>query len=131
VREKEDDPASARFFKAYGRGVDVSETQLAYNDKTRRLAVVGGSRRAAKVNEALPTVLAFIASAHEPPGRNAILKGLKESGYPQGVLIAALKSGIQSGHIAVKDGPNNAQLHHLTHLSTGAPGTGSGEMSFL
>jgi hypothetical protein len=48
VRESEDDPASARFLKAYGRDVDVPETQLVFNPTTRRLAVEGGTREDAK-----------------------------------------------------------------------------------
>jgi hypothetical protein len=44
VRE-DDDPGSPRFITAYGRDVDVSESQLAYDPLTRHLTINGGSRR--------------------------------------------------------------------------------------
>ena len=43
LMRKDDDPASARFFTAYGRDVDVEEQELGYDAATRRLTVVGGS----------------------------------------------------------------------------------------
>jgi len=113
VMRKDDDPASARFFTAYGRDVDVEEQELGYDAATRRLTVVGGSRRDVKIDEALPAVLTFIGAAVEPPGRNAILKGLKESGYAKNVLNAAIKLGIERGNIATKPGKQGAQLHSI------------------
>src|SRR6185503_6838808 len=63
VREKDDDPASPRFFKAYGRDVDVAEKQLAFDAATRRLSVVGAdeggmSRADARVAAALVDICA-------------------------------------------------------------------------
>jgi len=113
LMRKDDDPASARFFTAYGRDVDVEEQELGYDGITRRLTVVGGSRREAKIDDALPVVLKFIGDATEPPGRNAILSGLKESGHAKNVLIAAIKKGINDGHIATKPGDRGAQLHSI------------------
>ena len=110
---KDDDPASARFITAYGRDVDIEEQQLGYDAVTRRLTVVGGSRRDAKIDEAVPAVLAFICAAAEPPGRNAILKGLKDSGHATNVLKAAIKSGIARGSIVTKPGKQGAQLHSI------------------
>src|SRR6187431_819912 len=58
VNRKDDDPASARFFTAYGRDVNVEEQELGFDETTRCLTVVGGSRRDSKIEEALPVVLA-------------------------------------------------------------------------
>ena len=113
LMRKDDDPASARFFTAYGRDVDVEEQELGYDVTTRRLTVVGGSRRDVKIEGALPAVLAFIGAAEKEPGRNEILRGLKESGYAKNVLIAAIKLGIERGNITTKPGKQGAQLHSI------------------
>lgn len=113
LMRKDDDPASARFFTAYGRDVDVQEQELGYDAATRRLSVVGGSRREVKIDEALPAVLAFIGESQKEPGRNDILRGLKESGHAKNVLIAAIKLGIERGHIVTKPGERGAQLHSI------------------
>ena len=63
VREGED-PAGARFLKAYGRGVNVPDMYLSYNDETRRLAVEGGTRKDAKAMAALSDVVAHRWSRH-------------------------------------------------------------------
>jgi hypothetical protein len=112
LMRKDDDPASARFFTAYGRDVDVEEQELGYDEATRRLTIVGGSRRDAKIEDALPAVLAFIA-AEGQPSRNAIVSGLKNSGHAQNVLKAAIKRGIANGQIMTTDGKQGAQLHSI------------------
>ncbi len=113
LMRKDDDPASTRFFTAYGRDVDVEEQELGYDPETRRLTVVGGSRRQAKIEEALPAVLAFIGAAEKEPGRNDILNGLKKSGHAANVLKAAIKSEIAQGKITTKPGKQGAQLHSV------------------
>lgn len=118
---KDDDPASARFIAAYGRDVDIAEQELGYDSVTRRLTIVGGSRRDAKVEDALSAVLAFIGAAVAPPGRNAILKGLKESGHAKNVLIAAIKLGIARGHVVTTPGKQGAQLHSIITDASSAP----------
>lgn len=47
VRENPDDPASPRFFSAYGRDVDVAEGLLEYDPQTRHLRLLGQSRKVA------------------------------------------------------------------------------------
>lgn len=113
LMRKDDDPASARFFTAYGRDVDVEEQELGYDGSTRCLTAVGGSRRDAKIGDALPAVLAFIGAAEKEPGRNDILRGLKESGFAKNVLNAAIKLGIAQGRITTKPGKQGAQLHSI------------------
>lgn len=112
LMRKDDDPASARFFTAYGRDVDVEEQELGYDELTRRLTVVGGSRRDSKIEDALPAVLTFIG-AEQTPSRNQILNGLKESGHAQNVLKAAIKMGIARGQIVTTSGQRGAQLHSI------------------
>jgi len=125
LMRKDDDPASARFFTAYGRDVDVEEQQLGYDETTRRLTVVGGSRRDSKIDDALPAVLAFIA-AEKQPSRNDIVAGLKASGHAQNVVKAAIKKGIANGRIVTTEGKRGAQLHSIVTEGLGQRDEGLG-----
>jgi hypothetical protein len=118
VRETED-PASARFIKAYGRGIDVPETKLDYNPITRRLGVAGGSRRDSKLHAALPAVLAFIGAAQKPPSLRNILEGLKDGEHSDKDLRGAVKLGVREGKIATESGPKGATLHRLVEKTDG------------
>ena len=42
---KDEDPASQRYFSAFGRDVDVQECELSYDATTRSLTITGGSRK--------------------------------------------------------------------------------------
>jgi hypothetical protein len=57
---KSDDPASPRYFTAYGRDIDVPESQLEYDSGTRTLTITGGSRKDAEKDAAWPIVKAWI-----------------------------------------------------------------------
>ena len=59
VRET-DDPASPRYFSAFGRDVDVKEGLLTYNADTRALTLTEGSRRDTRGTEALETVTPLV-----------------------------------------------------------------------
>lgn len=92
---RDDDPASPRYFTAYGRDVDVAEVELGYEGVSRRLTIVGGSRRESKVEDAIQFVVSFVRVAAKPPSRNEIVRGLKDSGHSQGVLKAAIKQAVE------------------------------------
>jgi hypothetical protein len=57
---KSDDPGSPRYFTAYGRDIDVPESQLEYDGVTRTLTITGGSRKDAEKDAAWPIVKAWI-----------------------------------------------------------------------
>ena len=76
-----------------------------------RLTVVGGSATRRQGRGGVAGEYAFIAEEVTPPARNAIVKGLKESGHAEHVLKAAIKLGITRGRIVTKLGKRNAQLH--------------------
>jgi hypothetical protein len=42
---KDEDPASQRYFSAFGRDVDVQECELSYDATTRSLTITGGCRK--------------------------------------------------------------------------------------
>ncbi len=60
VRES-DDPASPRYFSAFGRDVDVKEGLLTYNADTRALTLTEGSRRDTRDIEALDAVIPLVS----------------------------------------------------------------------
>jgi hypothetical protein len=111
VRQDEN-PASDRFLSAYGRDVDVSESQLAYDPSTRRLTLVGGSRVDAKTAEALAAVFDVLRTEAPLSGR-AIKEALADSEHPRDTIDRALKSGSQSGALKVQAGPRKSKLYSL------------------
>lgn len=116
VRGDDEDPASPRFFKAYGRDVDVPETQLAYDDVTRRLAVVGaedggGSRANAKAGAALKDVCEFVARAGEPPSGRQVYENVKVHGHTQKALRQAIKKGVETGVLLEDTGKNGGAAY--------------------
>jgi hypothetical protein len=119
VMRKDDDPASARYFTAYGRDVDVAEQQLGYDVPTRRLTIVGGSRKNQAVNTALSVVLQFVKGENDKgvtPSQNEIVEGLKGGDNAKKVIVAAIKRGIKIGRITTTDGPRHAKLHTVLEL---------------
>lgn len=111
---KDDDPASTRYFTAFGRDVEIGEQQLGYDQTTRRLSIVGGSRKTEAAREALDLVLQFVRVENAKgvtPTQNAIAEGLKDSDYKKPTIVAAIKLGISLKRITTTDGPNRAKLH--------------------
>ena len=92
VRDTED-PASARFFKAFGRGVDVPEMKLEYNPNTHRLAVEGSESRAdAKVKAALAAICRVLTDA-PLSGREIEKLVMTDEEHTQKVVRRALSTG--------------------------------------
>lgn len=109
VRQDED-PASQRFFKAYGRDVDVPEVGLSYEPEGRRLRVTGGNRGTVAVVGRMDEVLAFVQENPACSGR-AVTEGL---GGDNKVIRAALKALVRSGRVAV-------EVKGKAHLHTAVP----------
>src|SRR5690606_12636698 len=105
VREDPDDPGSRRYVSAYGRDVDVPESQLDYNPENRHLVVMGGSRKESAGRLALPDVLGVIGT-REMSG-NEIEKALAESDHSRAAVRDALKIGVRDGLLGVRPGPRN------------------------
>jgi hypothetical protein len=124
VRES-DDPASPRFFSAYGRDVDVPEGRLAYDPATRRLSYSDGSRANIRAEAALVAVVELLAG-HAMTGDkgddgravglgvNAIEDALGSQHSRKAIregVAAALHSGAAEWH----RGPRKAKLHRLKY----------------
>ncbi|HWI20359.1 MAG TPA: AAA family ATPase, partial [Vicinamibacterales bacterium] len=107
-----DDPASPRYITAFGRDIDVKETQLAYHATTRRLSVIGGSRQDLRTEAALDAVVEVIG-ANGASGR-AIKSALRDSEITRQTIENALAYGIQSGRLTVAEGAKRARIYRVS-----------------
>jgi hypothetical protein len=123
VRQDED-PASPRFITAYGRDVDVPESQLDYDALTRRLSVAGGSRQDAKSAAVLGEVFAVLSDSPGPLTGRAIKKAMAEAEHSRDAIDAALRYGARRGELVVQDGPRNSKLY-LPGSASSVPVSGS------
>jgi hypothetical protein len=117
VRESED-AASPRFFKAYGRDVDVPEALLAYDEATRRLSFVGGNRKATAGAKLLPALLDYLRTNPGSSGRQ--IEAAFDSETREDVR-AAIKHGIKTSAIDTSAGPKRAVLHFASTSAPSAP----------
>lgn len=113
VRENADDPASRRFFSAYGRDVEVPESALDYDPGTRHLTVAGGSRQDAAADAVIPDLLRLLIDQPGLSGRD-IAKRLTDAGVTQKLGRVAVKRAIDAGYITMTPGPGRAHRHHAT-----------------
>jgi hypothetical protein len=111
LMRQDEEPSSARFITAYGRDVDVPESQLEFDQVTRRLTVAGGSRRDAKSADALSDVLAVLSESAAPMTGRAIKRALSDSDHSRDVLDAALRYGTKTGELVPTNGPRNSKLY--------------------
>jgi hypothetical protein len=116
VIRQSDADNSARFIRAYGRDVDISESQLLFDMMTRRLAIAGGTRRDALAREALDAVVAVLNApgAETALSGRAIKEALADSAIGKHTVDAALRLGTSNGTLAVQAGPRNARLYRLS-----------------
>ena len=106
----------ARYIKALGRDVEVEETQLEYDQGTRRLTITGGgSRRDGRLDVALEGVLEALQASHGPLSVRGIQNALAGSPVGRDDVRAAINRGVASGAIvAAPGGPRGAILHYLS-----------------
>lgn len=111
VRES-DDPASKRFVKAFGRGVDVPETALTFNARNHRLTLGTGSRADTKAMAVISAIVAFVQGEANPPNASAIRKAVHESeGASDSVIRKGLKLAVKRGNLIESPGPKNQTLY--------------------
>lgn len=124
VREKgedgENDPAAPRYFSAYGRDVDISESALQFDPATRRLSLVGGSRAGAKLRGAREAIVELLTVRAGLSGR-AIIDELADE-FTQKDVRSALKAGIADKQILTSPGPRRATLHRVAEWVTAPSG---------
>lgn len=112
VREEED-PASPRYFSAYGRDVDVPESALTFEATTRHLTIADGNRKEAKGRQTLPAVLDVIGAHPDGVSGRKIEEALTEAGESRQDIRQALKLAIRDQMVITFAGPRRATLHVL------------------
>lgn len=108
---RDDDPASPRFITAFGRDVDQPESQLDYDTHTRHLTISGGSRRDAKLVDALDAIRDVLTSTEVPMSGRAIKAVLDDTEHSRDTVYAALAYGVRMGLLAKQDGPRRSKLY--------------------
>lgn len=113
LRQDEDD-SSPRYIAAYGRDVDVSERQLAYDRATRRVTIAGGSRRQMKTQGALDAITDLLRTSANALSGRGIKEALASTSHGRDMIDAALVAGVQRGRLAVETGTRNAKLYRVS-----------------
>lgn len=113
VRQDVDDPASPRFFTAFGRDVDVPETALTYDPTTRHLTLGEGNRREAAAAEHWPALRDYLQANPGLSGR-AIEKGLTPDEMSQKQFRDAQAYALKNNLMHRVGGPCNAKLCYLS-----------------
>ena len=116
---RDEDPASTRYITAYGRDVDVPESELQFDRATRHLTIQHGSRQEAKVREALAAVVETVTASGELSGR-AIKESLEDSESSRTAIEAALKWGVRNGVLDKRKGDRNAKLYSVSVPKSGS-----------
>lgn len=96
IRQKTDDPTSARYFSAFGRDVMVPETLLAYDSNSRTLSAVGGSREDTKASAIVNELVTKLSNA---PGssQNGIERLMP--GYDVKSIRGAVRLAVEQGRV--------------------------------
>lgn len=117
VREDLDNPASPRYFSAFGRDVEVPESLLTFDESSRHLTVSGGSRKEhrdeAAALKTLPAVLEVIGKATEGISGRKIEEALKESGAGRSEIRGAIRLAVERGLVVTFSGAKRAVMHVL------------------
>ena len=118
VRQDDNDDRSPRYLRAYGRDVDQPEQQLAYDPRTRRLTIAGGSRADVRLDTALEAVLEVL-EAGTMSGR-AIKAALNDTDHSRDRIDAALRYGVQTGRLTVTEGPRRSHIYASSERVSGS-----------
>lgn len=117
IVRQDDNPGSPRFIAAYGRDVDIPESQLQYDAESRRLTILGGSRHDQKLAVVLDDVRDVIAGSAEPMTGRAIKRALADSDHSKDTIDAALRFGVRTDALLAINGPRNSKLYSSVRVS--------------
>jgi len=109
-----------RFFKAYGRDVNVPEGLLEYDEDTRRLLLAGGSRKQEAAGDLIPQVMGYL-DAHPGATGRGIEVALQILGRT--AVRDALKQAVRDGRVRTQPGPRRAVCHFNVNSDEGDGGS--------
>lgn len=109
-----------RFFKAYGRDVNVPEGLLEYDQDTRRLLLAGGSRKQQAAGDLIPEVMGYL-DAHPGATGRGIEATLQILGRT--AVRDALKQAVRDGRVRIEPGPKRAKFHFKVNSDEGVGGS--------
>lgn len=121
VREDADDPGSTRYFSAFGRDVEVSESRISFDPATRHLSLEGGSRKESAAAELMEPLLELLeANPDGMSGRQIETAMCDIGGNKFAQVRAAIKRASKLGFTTQHDGPKRAIIHRITPSATSA-----------
>ncbi|MFF2344239.1 AAA family ATPase [Pseudarthrobacter sp. NPDC058119] len=109
VRES-DDPSSRRYFSAYGRDVDVKETELHYDAETRRLTLGSGSRKDSKIDEVVEAIVVLLTERGDLDGKG-IEDAMENSPFGRADVRAAIQKARNTGRTRSYPGKGNSKMN--------------------
>ncbi|MGI9083745.1 MAG: bifunctional DNA primase/polymerase [Aeromicrobium sp.] len=121
VRQDTDDPGSARYFSAFGRDVDQPEGRLEFDPLTRRLRLIGGTRKESAGEEVIEPLLELLGEKPEGLSGRKVEEALMLDGYTKAAVRAALKAARDRGQTTQIPGKQNAIIHRLAPSAPSAP----------
>jgi hypothetical protein len=127
-----DDPASPRFFTAFGRDVDIPETAISYDQTSRRLTIGVGNRHDAAAHRHVGAVVDLIGETDQTgqglSQRQIISQVLAANIAPKSLVPAILSAAVNRGLLNGFSGLRGAQMYSIKITAPTAPET-SGAVS--
>jgi len=121
VRQEPDDPGSARYFSAFGRDVDQPEGRLEFDPLTRRLSLIGGSRKESAGEEVIEPLLELLDDNTDGLSGRKVEEALMPAGYTKAAIRSALKAARERELTVQVPGKQNAIIHRLNPSAPSAP----------
>jgi hypothetical protein len=112
-----DDPASTRYFSAFGRDVEVSESELGYNAVNRHLFIVGGSRAQSAYEAIVAEALEILHTEPNGLSRNALRDAIyQNTDHGKTAVENALSKLAETNKVRIVRGPRNAKIFKLPEV---------------
>jgi hypothetical protein len=112
VREDPEEPISPRYFSAFGRDVEQPESLLQYDPQTRRLVLLGGSRKDTASSRLIEPLVDVLRASPDMSGRQ-IESVMVDAGYGRNATRAAVKQAIAQQIVHRVPGERGAYVHRI------------------
>jgi hypothetical protein len=121
VREN-DDPASTRYIRAFGRDVNVPETALIFDHNSGQLRLGHGSRAQKKSSAAEDLILKWVAGQPHPPKNKDIVVAMRdEENIGASTVRGAIRRMVTDGRLLEQEGPKKSKLYRCPLTAGGQP----------